>query len=69
MDVQAVVCRRLDRFAGGRHAAHRIPESARTDPAVRRTFTGVAAVLVAVFMVGGRSLGSACSAWCFRRSR
>ncbi len=58
MDVE-VVCRRLDRFAGGRHAGHRIPEAARTDPAVRRTFTGVAAVLVAVFVVGAAAVAQA----------
>ena len=58
MDVEAV-CRRLDRFAGGRHAAYRIPEAARADPAVRRSFTRVAAVLVAVLVVGAAAVAQA----------
>lgn len=46
------LARILDKIAGGRHAAYRVPVSVRDDLGVRRTFTLVARLLVLVVVLG-----------------
>lgn len=43
---------RLDRLAGGRHAAYRVPEEGRTHPRTRRAFTVIAWLLTAELVIG-----------------
>lgn len=51
--------RLVDRIAGGRHAAHRIPEAARTDPLVRRSFRQVGLLLALLLLIGGGAVAEA----------
>ncbi|WP_374010231.1 hypothetical protein [Leifsonia sp. LS-T14] len=43
---------RLDRIAGGRHAAYRVPEEGRSHPRTRRAFTVVTWLLAAELVIG-----------------
>lgn len=43
---------RLDRIAGGRHAAYTVPEEGRTHPRTRRAFTVITWLLAAELVIG-----------------
>lgn len=51
--------RRLDRIAGGRHAAYRIDADRRDDPRIVTAFRRVAWLLAALFLVGGGAVAEA----------
>lgn len=51
--------RRVDRIAGGRHAAYRVDAGRRDDPRVARIFGGVGWLLAALFLVGGGAVAQA----------
>lgn len=58
VDIESVA-RRLDRFAGGRHAAYRIDREKREDPQVRRSWTVLGWLIVLLVLLGGGAVGAA----------
>ncbi len=58
MDIEPVA-RTLDKIAGGRHSADRVPEAVHTDPRTKRSFRVVGWLLVVVLVLGASAVGEA----------